>query len=244
MKIEHDVELDARDAATFLQQAYFEEPFADVLEPRPPAIDQAERDGYKPLLRLSRSPVSEAWRCIDLTSKIDVVIKLIRPEALDSPADAEALLMHEAQMLGRLMGTGVTLPLRQVSAGWSSFLAMPYIDGDSLTTHCNTRSLELRARLRLFARCVDRVARIHERGVVHGDLKPEHLLINTDDEERPVVIDFGLASLREHTSRSVSGMFHIGGTGDYMAPRALRDGLSAPSHTRCLFARCCARPAD
>jgi len=149
---------------------------------------------------------------------MDVVIKLIREDTVSSSKIAEGLLRHEARVLGSLRGIEVTLPLRQVSEGWSSYLAIPYVNGDPITTHCKTRGLGTKERLRLFARCVDRIARIHERGVVHGDLKSEHLLIDLDASSSPVVIDFGLATLSDRTSHAVSGEFNIGGTKDYMAP--------------------------
>lgn len=220
MKPATPTRVDYQAAEAILRGTLFEPSYLDkVLDRRPDAINAAERDGYKPLLRLSQSPVSEVWRCVDRVSQMDVVIKLIRANGpIKSPREAEALLRHESQVLGALKGTGVGLPLRQVAGGWSSYLVLPYINGDPLTTHCTIRSLVLKDRLRLLARCIDLVARIHDRGVVHGDLKPEHLLIDLDASGRPALIDFGLSTMREQTARAVGGECRVGGTTGYMAP--------------------------
>lgn len=77
----------------------------------------------------------------------------------------------------------------------------------------------------------------HERGVIHGDLKPEHILI--EDDENPVLIDFGL-SLRsgrprhhlppsQSTSLASRQNGKRRGTAPYMAPEAFQGSISRES---------------
>lgn len=59
----------------------------------------------------------------------------------------------------------------------------------------------------------------HERGIVHGDLKPANLLV--DDDGEPVILDFHLAN---YIGPDTSNL--IGGTLPYMAPEHLRGLVS------------------
>jgi hypothetical protein len=77
--------------------------------------------------------------------------------------------------------------------------------------------------LELFRGICDAINYAHQRGVIHRDLKPTNIVIDSDD--RPKVLDFGLARISDpETAHSVSGV-EIGrlmGTLPYMSPEAAR----------------------
>ena len=67
---------------------------------------------------------------------------------------------------------------------------------------------------RVIARLALVVEQLHLAGMVHGDLKPEHVLVVREDgRPEPVIIDFGLASHHTQNAR--------GGTPGYLAPERL-----------------------
>jgi serine/threonine-protein kinase len=68
------------------------------------------------------------------------------------------------------------------------------------------------------------IARAHERGIVHGDLKPANVFaVHRTDDERIVLLDFGIASLQASVSADLSGI--IGGTPLWMNPEAFEGGI-------------------
>ncbi len=75
---------------------------------------------------------------------------------------------------------------------------------------------EVQARvLSVLAHLTEAIAELHHAGLVHGDLKPEHVLIVEErGQERPALIDFGLAAR--------GGAGTMGGTPGYLAPERLR----------------------
>lgn len=77
------------------------------------------------------------------------------------------------------------------------WLAMEWVDGEPLLAYCERRELALDERLELFVQLARSVEHLHTRGVLHGDLKPDNVLVTErDGERRAVLIDLGLARLR------------------------------------------------
>ncbi|MGE0142865.1 MAG: protein kinase [Planctomycetota bacterium] len=73
------------------------------------------------------------------------------------------------------------------------YYVMEYVDGSTLTEHCDSRALDLRARVELIAKVADAMAHAHRRLVVHRDLKPANVLVTRDGQ--PKIVDFGIAKL-------------------------------------------------
>ncbi len=110
------------------------------------------------------------------------------------------------------------------------YIAMEYVAGLPITEYCDRYSLDLRRRLQLFAAVCDGVQHAHQKGVLHRDLKPSHILITEDAEEGgrpyPKIIDFGAAKgidrpLADGTVWSTEGLV---GTPAYLPPEALGGG--------------------
>ncbi len=83
--------------------------------------------------------------------------------------------------------------------------------------------------IRLFLGCLDALAKAHEAGVIHRDLKPGNLIVTDPgtSSEALKVIDFGIARLRdEQTSMTGSGLL---GTPSYLAPEYIREHLVTPA---------------
>lgn len=64
-------------------------------------------------------------------------------------------------------------------------------------------------------RIASALAHAHQRGIVHGDIKPANILIRNDGE--PALIDFNLSQ-----SNAVASQEFVGGTLPYMAPEQLQ----------------------
>lgn len=95
-----------------------------------------------------------------------------------------ASLQHEH--IARLFDGGVT------SYGQPWFV-MEYIDGLSITKHCDENRLSIRERIELFINVCSAVQYAHQKLIVHRDLKPSNILVTPEGNVK--LVDFGVAKM-------------------------------------------------
>ncbi|HEY2018666.1 MAG TPA: protein kinase [Bryobacteraceae bacterium] len=100
----------------------------------------------------------------------------------------------ERQILASLDHPGISRLLDGGVAGDGAlYLAMEYVEGTRIDLYCEKRTLDRRARLRLFQAVCAAVQYAHRNLVVHRDLKPDNILVREDGT--PKLLDFGTAKL-------------------------------------------------
>jgi serine/threonine-protein kinase len=121
-----------------------------------------------------------------------VAIKLIASADADDPLHQRFLA--ERQILADLVHPNIA---RLLDGGLTDdgrpYLVLEYVDGLPITTYCECRQLDIRARLRLFADVCAAVQHAHRSLVIHRDLKPSNILVSSD--ARVHLLDFGIAKL-------------------------------------------------
>ena len=153
-----------------------------------------------------------------------VAIKLMRLGSHD--ADAEQRFRREGAALARLDHPGIAkvhaAGVADTALGKLPYFAMEYVDGVNLLAHANSHQLDVPSRLRLMASICSAVQHAHQRGVVHRDLKPGNILV--DSEGQPRVLDFGIARLIDETEGGtrLTQMGELVGTLPYMSPEQLQ----------------------
>jgi len=109
-----------------------------------------------------------------------------RHERFDSECEILANLEHPN--IARIIDKGVT------ETGWP-YLVMDYIDGAPFHKYCIEHKLTPAEIVRLMLECCQAVKYIHAHLVLHCDLKPNNILIDTGGSPR--ILDFGIARLIE-----------------------------------------------
>ena len=99
------------------------------------------------------------------------------------------------------------------------FLAIEYVEGETIAVHCDREGFGLSQRLKLFLQVLDAVQYAHANLVVHRDLKPANILVTAGGDVR--LLDFGIAKLLTQGEAHETELTRIGGrllTPDYASP--------------------------
>ena len=163
---------------------------------------------------------ARVYRAVHEASQEEVAIKVFHNSPLNEGGDAR--FSRELQSLARLRHPHV-IPIR--SAGeilGHAYFVMPWIEGIPLDQHISKRKPDIRQRLDLLIKICSAVDHAHKRGVMHLDLKPSNVLVDSSGE--PMVMDFGLARLSTGETADGEGWgLGVAGTPAYMAPEQASD---------------------
>ncbi len=145
----------------------------------------------------------------------EVAVKMILAGHLRS-AEAIAQFVREARAMATLEVPHVVPILDSGDDGGRFYYAMPYYKGGNLAHQLRRLGRFEPRRAAEVVRTIARaVAALHERRLVHCDLKPANILL--DERDEPHVADFGLARILEPASRHAE-VGRLIGTIPYMAP--------------------------
>ena len=153
-----------------------------------------------------------------------VAVKIIKPgldtrEVVDRfEVERQALAMMDHPNIARMLDTGTTETGRP-------YFVMELVRGIPITDFCGKSQLPMRQRLDLFISACEGVQHAHQKGIIHRDIKPGNVLIQSNAEHSanpvPKVIDFGISTAvhgRLSESTSVSSVLQFVGTPAYMSP--------------------------
>jgi serine/threonine protein kinase len=163
--------------------------------------DALERDSlprkvgpYRLLRQIGRGGMGTVYLAerADGAFEQQVAVKMVQP-GMDTEfilarfrRERRVLARFDHRNIGRLLDGGTT------SDGIPYFV-MEYIDGDWITRYCDSNTLSVEERLRLFLRVCSAVHYAHLQFVVHRDLKPGNILVDFKGE--PKLLDFGICKL-------------------------------------------------
>ena len=179
---------------------------------------------YRLGVRLGEGASGVVYRARTADGK-DVVLKLLRPEHGEDTV-ARARFEREARLAQEMDSRHVAPILELGEADGQTYLVMRFYAGGSLARRLrDTGRLELESTVELAAQLGRGLDALHERDVLHRDVKPSNILLDADGTA--ALSDFGVARTPASTQLTEDGQ--IVGTPHYLAPELIegRDATRA-----------------
>lgn len=183
---------------------------------------------YRIEAELGRGGMGAVYRAFDDRLHRPVAIKVLAGE-IAGQADRRARLLAEARAASPLNHPGIATIYDVGEEDDQLFIVMELVTGKTLRELQRVESIEPRMLARLGAQMAEALAAAHALGVLHGDVKPENVVVQADG--RTKLLDFGVARqlAAETVTVTRTGASHawlrdseIAGTLAYMAPEQLR----------------------
>ena len=170
--------------------------------------------------------MAEVYLAEDLKLARQVALKRLRPEYARWP-DFRARFLDEARLAAQLNHPNIVTVYDVVEDDEAILIVMEYVPGRTLADVLKERPrLPLEETLHYLIQACAGLGYAHRAGLVHGDVKPQNLLIGPG--QRLKVTDFGLARVYESLRRPPTGQV-VWGSPPYLSPEHARGEPLVPA---------------
>ncbi len=178
---------------------------------------------YEILNEIARGGMSVVYRARQTSLRRIVALKMILSGELAGQNEI-ARFQSEAESAANLDHPGI-VPIYEIGRhNDHHYFSMAFVDGPSLSEVLREGPMESRRAAELLRKIADAVSYANDKGVIHRDLKPGNILLDSDGE--PHITDFGLAK-RLQADKELTTTGEVIGTPAYMPPEQARGDLSA-----------------
>jgi len=172
--------------------------------------------GYRFLKKLGASSHSSVYLAEREKTGAKMVLKVLRqiPDVNDASIAAFDRFLQEYEMIADIDHPNIVKIYDLGVADDHAHIAMEYLDAGDLRQRINEK-IFANVAVKYLREIASALARIHEVGILHRDLKPGNIMLRRDNSI--ALIDFGLAK-RLRLQMEITGSGEIFGTPYYMSP--------------------------
>ncbi len=180
---------------------------------------------YNILEKLGEGGMGVVYKAEDTKLNRFVALKVLPLQSL-SNEEEKIRFVHEAQAAASLDHPNICTVHEIDEVEGNTFIAMAYIDGQSLKGKIDSGPLEIEESLNIAIKIAEGLQEAHEKGIVHRDIKSSNIMLSSKGQTK--ITDFGLAKLSGRTKLTKTGT--TVGTVAYMSPEQSR-GLEVDRRT-------------
>jgi len=180
---------------------------------------------YRILNPLGSGGMGVVYRAEDTSLHRIVALKFLSEQS-SSDSKVYERLRREARTASALNHPNICTIYEVGEDAGEVFISMEYVEGRSLAEVIQQGPLPINTVLRYSLQLSSALAHAHERGVLHGDLKPHNIIVTPEGDAK--ILDFGLArrtnpEFDRQTLETLSAERQLGlqGTLPYMAPEQI-----------------------
>ncbi|MFK7822052.1 MAG: protein kinase, partial [Planctomycetaceae bacterium] len=217
--------LEVKDGETAYQQC---PACASSLSPNSPKLDDlqaGDQVGHFELRELvGKGTYGVVWKAWDTKLERFVALKIPRVEALDIEQ-----LLREARSAASIKHESIVSVYEVGLSAIQPYIATEFVEGENLERWLTTHEVEPNRVAEIGQQLAEAVHSAHKAGVIHRDLKPTNVMLDTDGHTH--ITDFGIAK-REDSEATLTVEGQVIGTPAYMSPEQARgDGATADRRT-------------
>jgi serine/threonine protein kinase len=157
-----------------------------------------------------------------------VAIKILPPDA-GNDAESLARFRSEARAMAKLNHPNIISIYDFGAVDGQCFFVMEYVEGRNVHELITEGIVTPDLAQNILAQVCDALGYAHGKGIVHGDIKPSNVVVDSDGVVK--LLDFGLARLMEHEQSNADVDWVPMGTPEYAAPELYERGSVADPRT-------------
>jgi hypothetical protein len=195
---------------------------------QPPEAGRLLAGRYRVTARLGRGGMGMVWRAVDEVLGREVAVKELRTFTDAGTAELEAMrarMQREARAAARVRHPGVIAVHDVAQHEGRPVIVMELVEGRSLDGLLRERGrITPQEAAAIGAKVMDALAAAHRAGVLHRDVKPGNVLLESGTD-RVVLTDFGIAAVEDPDDGArtqLTGSGELVGSLDYLAPERAR----------------------
>ncbi len=167
---------------------------------------------------VARSAVATIFRAVDLRTNQHVALKVPHSELESDPTFADRFRREEE--IGKGLNHPGLIKLLADPDRSQPYIVMEWFEGKPLRQVMSEEKLTAERAVRIVIAICQTLEYVHNHGIVHRDLRPEHILVDAEDHIK--LIDFGAAGQAAGRRITFTNISQITGGSEYISPEELK----------------------